>query len=189
MRKHLTQEQKAYISQYYVELGPERFCEVYNEMFGTNHGVVWAKNAAKRLGVSIRDSPPGWYSVSEISYLFGVAEQTVQGRIRSGAIAGKRFGKRKYFIHEDEIPKIQAWYAASKQKLPWPAVSSQQAADTLGMSIQAVVQVIKRGHIDAIKCGKNYMVRKEHIEWGLKQMKLHGFTKIPWYKMRERIKG
>lgn len=184
----LTTEQKEYFYSNYAVMGRQMFIDSYNELFGTDHNAVWAKSTAVRLrATSQHFSPPGYYTIKEIAYLFKKTERTIQERILRGTIKAKKFGSKKWFIHEDEVANIAEYYKNEGKRMPWPAMSVSAAAKRLGMTHAGVANIVRRGYIDSIKCGKNTFVKRAHIEWGYNQMLKHGFTKIPWYKMKERM--
>lgn len=183
-----TKEMKDYFWQHYPYMGQEQFTRNFNALFGTNYKEKssWARSTANRLGVSSDKAPPGWYKLSELAYLFGVRKEVFQEKAEAGTMAAKKFGSR-WYVDEDEVERQKQFYDSKRIKPPWPAMTVQQAAKRLGINPDPFRRLIRAGYVSSVKCGKIYLVKKAHVEWGYNQMLKHGFTKIPWYKMKERM--
>lgn len=186
MKGLLSKEQKAFFADNYALLGPKVFTDRYNKQFGTSYSGHWAKCTAYKLKSTSVISPPGYYSVKEISYLLNISETSVRYALKNGTIKSERFGK-KWFVDADSFRRAIRKRKKLSSDPPWPAMTTKEASDKLGISLQALSQVIKRKLIDAVKVNYAYMVRKEHIQWGYDQMVKYGYVKIPWHKMRERL--
>ncbi len=186
MKGLLSNEQKAFFADNYALLGPKVFTEQYNKTFGTSYSGSWARWTAYKLNATSKFSPPGYYSIKEISCLFNISETSVRSALQSGNIKSERFYK-KWFVDEKSFRAAMKKRENLMTPPPWPAMTVKDASDKLGISPQALSKVIKRKLIDAVKVNYIYMVRKEHVQWGYDQMVKYGYVKIPWYKMRERL--
>lgn len=190
-RKPFTLEQKNFIIDNYFILGPDAFVLAFNLKYNTNYDREWAIKTASRLHCSSKEGQEGYYSAIEAGYLLGVTRTSILARIKLGTIAATSSrNKGKYFISEDEMDRLIKEKQKTKEPIPWPYYTIKQAQSVLGMSNGgSLYMVIGRGYLDSVKRGSIHYVKKEQIDWGLKQMKDHGFTKIPWYKMKERTNG
>lgn len=182
----LSPEQVQFYNSKYPEYGPARFVKEYEKVFGISITMNAAKQRATKLGVTIC-APPGYYTVTEAAYIFGVTRDNILKRIKNKTIAATKKGKR-WLIKDDEFDRIAPFYL--EKKTPWPAITVACAAKMLGFStVNGINDAIGRGTIESVKIGRLNFVRKSDIEWGIRQMKEKGFTKIPWYKLQEQKKA
>lgn len=183
---NISPEEKEFYDAKYPEYGPKRFVKEYEKVFGVPITLDAAKQRACKLGVTVY-APPGYYTVTEAAYIFDVTREAILNRIRNKTIAATKTGRR-WLIKDDEFDRIAPFYL--DKKTPWPAVTVSCAAKMLGFSsAHGINAAIGRGSIEAVKIGRLNFVRKSDIEWGIKQMKENGFTKIPWYKLQEQKKA
>ena len=156
-------------------------------MFDKHFGIKLTSSSVKQAAITqevTRYAPPGWYTVQEVAYIFGVTPENLHIRIKKGTVKGNKFGGNRYLISEDEMKRLEKYYFETK--IPWPAYTVEEAVKRLGFSSSASInQPAKRGYIESISIRRNRYVRKSDIEWGLAQMRDKGFTKIPWYKLHE----
>jgi len=178
-----TEEHKRYLREYYPFVGCKHFIEMFEKNFGIKVTPSAVKQVALVEGVT-RYAPPGWYTVREVAYIFNITPENIQLRIKCKTIKANKFGGNRYLISEEEMEKLEKYY--ENKKIPWPAYTVKEAADRLGFGSHAAInQPAKRGYIDYIMIRNKRYVRKSDIEWGLKQMKDKGFTKIPWYILKK----
>ncbi len=175
---NLSDNQKSFFYGYYRILGHAAFTERYNQEFSEQRPAHWAPVVAKRLGIS-QHPPDGYFSVQEAAFLLKLSESTIREAIRKKRIKGVKSGKY-WFISMDSFEIMKMRWQYKTNSAPWPAISTKEAANRIGVTTSCVSVYAKKGFIDSFFDGKNWFVRKSDIDEIVNHMRKTGATKVDW---------
>lgn len=181
MKKFWTDERLEFLKKNYPRSGPRKFATKFKRRFGIDIGEKRAKWAARYY--RIQTGSDEWYTIKEFAMIVNQPQKTVAGRVQRGTIRARKFGKR-FYIHPDEIDKQLSEFYKIDEKIPWPYYTSSEARKLLGYSTHALANVAKSGLIDAVKIRGTWFYRRDHIDWGINQLKRSGGVVIRWQNLR-----
>jgi excisionase family DNA binding protein len=103
-----------------------------------------------------------YYSVAEISAMFGINRQTVARKIKEGQIPATRVG-RHYVIDQSVVDEGIGFEDVTDSVENEDYISVMDLAKQLGISRIAVFKKIKQGKIQAIKIGRSYAINRHEL--------------------------
>lgn len=109
---------------------------------------------------------PKYISIPEYAQILGISRIAVYQRVKKGIIPAKKIGRNYAILLEQMVDSMGAETVREQppqqrdlsQKIP-SHYSVAEYAKRLGISRIAVFQKIKKGQINAVKCGRNYLIQ------------------------------
>lgn len=101
-----------------------------------------------------------YLTLQQTAELAGAAYATVRRDIDNGRLAAYKVG-RKYFV---ESAAAAAYAGAKRELAATEGYSIKEIMEILPLSYAYVIELIKRGRLQAVKCGRRYIISQAELE-------------------------
>lgn len=132
----------------------------------------------KRTERKLHVQPLDAVTTTEYAQQMGTNVTQVFKRIKKGSLKAFKRSGRWYIPLETLVKDMQV------KRLPWPSVDSINAAKRIGVDESSIQRACVSGYIDAVKVGRFWHIRKDHIDYAALLMRRKGWVKMQWPKLR-----
>ena len=111
-----------------------------------------------------------YFSLKQAAEACGVPYAALRREIENGNICACRVG-RKYFLSQNEVGRFQE---DLQKKVQPEGYTIKEIMAALPLSYAFLIDLIKKGRLEAVECGRSYIIPKEALEVFLAQAEAAG---------------